>query len=108
MTTFDAAAWLFVLAAAIGVANDRWFHLPRNIALLLGSLCMASGVMAVDTWLIQGKSVAYWRNRIEHANLSGVLLDGVLALLLFRRDRTLVLAHGFSFDGATGSGASAG
>ncbi len=83
MTTFDAAAWLFVLAAAIGVANDRWFHLPRNIALLLGSLCMASGVMAVDTWLIQGKSVAYWRNRIEHANLSGVLLDGVLALLLF-------------------------
>lgn len=81
--TFDAAAWLLGLAAVIGVANDRWFHLPRNIALLLGALCVASGVMAVDTWLIQGEGLAYWRNRIDHANLSGVLLDGVLALLLF-------------------------
>ena len=83
MTTFDAAAWLFALAALIGVANDRWFHLPRNIALLLGALCVASAVMAADSWLIHGEGLAYWRNRIEHANLSGVLLDGVLALLLF-------------------------
>ena len=83
MTTFDAAAWLFAFAALIGIANDRWFHLPRNIALLLGALTVASGVMAVDTWLIQGEGLPYWRNRIEHANLSGLLLDGVLALLLF-------------------------
>ena len=83
MTTFDAAACLLVVAALIGVANDRWFHLPRNIALLLGALCLASVVMAVDTWLVQGGGLAYWRNRIEHANLSGVLLDGILALLLF-------------------------
>lgn len=83
MTTFDIAAFLLVLAAFIGLVNQRWLGLPHNIALLIGAILAAVLVIVVDGAFVQGRSAAYWRERIHHANLEGVLLNGVLALLLF-------------------------
>ncbi len=83
MTTFDAAASLLVLAAVIGLINDRWIGVPRNIALLVGALITACAVILISDLRTSGQGAAIWRARLEAANLSGVLLDGVLALMLF-------------------------
>ena len=46
--TYDVAAVLLVLAAAIGLINDRWFGVPRNIALLIGAMITATLVLLID------------------------------------------------------------
>ena len=81
--TYDVAAVLLVLAAAIGLINDRWFGVPRNIALLIGAMITAALVLLADGVRLDGPVAAYWSERMHRANLSAVLLDGVLALLLF-------------------------
>lgn len=83
MTTFDIAALLLVLAGGIGLINDRWFGLPHNIALLIGAMLTSCLVIVADRLAISGHSADFWRERIAQANPSGILLDGVLALLLF-------------------------
>ena len=82
MATYDVAALLLVLAAGVGLINDRWFHAPRNIALLIGAMAAASLVLLLDGVRLEGPMAEYWGARMQRANLSGVLLDGVLALLL--------------------------
>ncbi|MGE0223755.1 MAG: cation:proton antiporter [Acetobacteraceae bacterium] len=83
MGTFDIGACLLVLAAGIGLANDRWFGIPRNMALLIGALLTACLVILLDTSVFSGRGAEYWRDRIQRAQLSNVLLEGVLALMLF-------------------------
>jgi CPA1 family monovalent cation:H+ antiporter len=83
LSPYDVGALLLVLAAGIGLVNDRWFHAPRNIALLIGSMAAATLVLLVDGIRLDGPMADYWSARMHKANLSGVLLDGVLALLLF-------------------------
>lgn len=80
---FDLAAILLGLAAAIGIVNDRWIRIPRNIALLLGALLTAGLFMAIDALRGAEATGELWRERLDAANLPRVLLDGVLALLLF-------------------------
>lgn len=76
-------AVLLALAAAIGIANDRWVRIPRNIALLLGALLAAALFMVVDSLRGAHATGELWRARLDAADLPQVLLDGVLALLLF-------------------------
>lgn len=83
LSTFDVGAFLLLLAAGIGLVNDRWIGLPRNIALLLGAILVAAVVMLADLVRPDGPVVDLWRERLTRAHLSSVLLDGVLALLLF-------------------------
>lgn len=83
LSTFDIGAVLLVLAALIGLVNDRFFGLPRNIALLIGALPAATLIMAVSHFRLDGPLPDYWRARTREANLSHILLDGVLALLRF-------------------------
>jgi CPA1 family monovalent cation:H+ antiporter len=83
MTTFDAGACLLLLAAVIGIVNDRWLGLPNAIALLIGALVAASLLMAADALFIHRHIADYWRDRLVAAQLQHVLLDGVLPLLLF-------------------------
>lgn len=83
LTAYDVGALLLILAAGIGLINDRWFHAPRNIALLIGAMAAATVVLLVDGIRLDGPMAEYWGERMRKANLSGVLLDGVLALLLF-------------------------
>jgi CPA1 family monovalent cation:H+ antiporter len=82
-SSFDVGSLLFVMAAVIGVVNERWLGLPRPIALLLGALAASLGLMAVSALLPFADLASRSEMRIRHADLSGVLLNGVLALLLF-------------------------
>ena len=82
LSTFDFAALLFVMAAAIGVFNERTLDLPRPIALLIGALAVSAVIVLASRFLpvdIHGLAEL----RLSHADLPRVLLDGVLALLLF-------------------------
>lgn len=83
LTAFDLTAFLLMLAAVIGLVNDRWIGVPRNIALLIGALLVAGLAMAADLVRPDGPVLDQWRDRLHRAHLSTVLLDGVLALLLF-------------------------
>jgi CPA1 family monovalent cation:H+ antiporter len=83
MTSFDLGALLFVLAAVIGVVNHRYFRLPRPIALLFGALAVALAILAVSPFFPHHDISDLSRRRLAGANLPGVLLDGLLALLLF-------------------------
>jgi monovalent cation:H+ antiporter, CPA1 family len=83
MSPFDLAAFVFLFAAIVGFLNDRYFHLPRTIALLLGALLASLAIIASDALFTQFKIAQLAQHRIEGAHLPSVLLDGVLALMLF-------------------------
>jgi CPA1 family monovalent cation:H+ antiporter len=83
MSTFDLGALIFLFAATVGYLNDRHFHLPRAIALLLGSLAAAFLIIAVGTLFTPFDIRLLAERRIAGAHLPRILLDGVLALLLF-------------------------
>ncbi|SHG30240.1 monovalent cation:H+ antiporter, CPA1 family [Kaistia soli DSM 19436] len=88
LTSFDYISLLFVLAAGIGLINERFGRLPRVIALLIGSLVVSFGMIAAS-WLTPHIHVAARTGaRLANADLSDVLLDGVLALLLFATSLT--------------------
>jgi CPA1 family monovalent cation:H+ antiporter len=83
MSTFDVASILFLFAAIVGYANERLLGLPRGIALLIASL-LACLILAGLERLTPVAPLAHASQlRIERADLPRVLLDGVLALLLF-------------------------
>jgi len=82
MSTFDFGALLLVLAVIIGVVNDRTLRLPRPVALLLGSLIVMMLVVGADASFDSGIR-EHLRKRVSHAHLPQILLDGVIALLLF-------------------------
>jgi CPA1 family monovalent cation:H+ antiporter len=83
MSSFDIAAMLFLFAAAVGLANDRLLGLPTVVALLIAALILAAIVSALGhlprfAWLASASE-----HRLKRADLPALLLDGVLALLLF-------------------------
>ncbi|GLS17953.1 sodium:proton antiporter [Labrys miyagiensis] len=83
MSTFDVAPIIFLFAALVSLANERFIKLPRSIALLLASLLVSLGIAAAGhIWPASWFPQAY-QQRVEHANLPHTLLDGMLALLLF-------------------------
>jgi CPA1 family monovalent cation:H+ antiporter len=82
MTTFDFGAVLLIMAVAIDLLNERLFRLPRPVALLLGSFVILSIIVALDVALGEGMR-AHLRERITHAHLPDILLNGLVALLLF-------------------------
>lgn len=80
---FDLAAVLLVLAAAIGVVNDRTLRLPRPVALLLGALAVSAIIIGMDLTLIHTAAREHLRERLLRGEWPKLLLDGVLAMLLF-------------------------
>ena len=83
MSTFDFGAGLLVLAAVVGVVNDRTLRLPRPVALLLASLAISASIIGTAAIFGHTEMREYLRVRIIHAHLPKILLDGFLALLLF-------------------------
>jgi CPA1 family monovalent cation:H+ antiporter len=83
MSTFDVGSLILLLAAVIGVVNDRTLRLPRPVALLLGSLLVAALIIGADAVFGSADLRVRLRERILNAHLPQVLLDGFLALLLF-------------------------
>jgi len=83
LSPFDLGALIFLFASVVGYLNDRHFHLPRPIALVLGALGVALAILVLGA-LFPGLDIRpLAERRIEAAHLPHILLDGVLALLLF-------------------------
>jgi CPA1 family monovalent cation:H+ antiporter len=83
LSVFDVGSIILVFAALLGVANDRFFGLPRVIVYLLGSLALSLCLILSDR-VFGGLDLAELsERRVESAHLPRILLDGMLALLLF-------------------------
>ncbi len=87
-SSFDLGSLLFVLAAGIGLANERFVRLPRPIALLVGALVVSFGLMAISHVMPHNDLAGRSEQRLASADLPAVLLDGVLAFLLFATSLT--------------------
>ena len=87
-STFDFASMLFVLAAVIGLLNERFVRLPRPIALLSGALIVSFSLMALSHFMPHVDLAGRSEQRLAGADLPAVLLDGVLAFLLFATSLT--------------------
>ncbi|HEY4172214.1 MAG TPA: sodium:proton antiporter [Rhodopila sp.] len=75
-------AILLFLAAFVATVNQRFIHLPRAIALLLGSLGISATIAVIDPFITP--DLAGWvRGMLGQAALPQVLLEIVLGLLLF-------------------------
>jgi CPA1 family monovalent cation:H+ antiporter len=83
MSAFDIGALLLVLATAIGIINERYLHLPSVIAQLLGALAVAIILLAIARVTGHSQFATVLEKRVDDAHLPKILLDGVLALLLF-------------------------
>ena len=83
MSVFDVGAIILLLATGVSIINERYFGLPRVIALLLGSLLLSLIVIGAGHvfggLLLEG----LLQRRVHNAHLHNVLLGGILALLLF-------------------------
>src|SRR5208282_2794343 len=82
MASIDIVAVVLVLAALLGSINDRYVRLPAPIGMLLGSLVLAALLVAADVAL-HLHLLGPIRDALAAADLQHVLLDWVLALLLF-------------------------
>jgi monovalent cation:H+ antiporter, CPA1 family len=75
-------AILLFLAAFVATINHRFIHLPRAIALLLGSLGISAAIAVIDPFVTPDLS-GWVRGMLGEAALPQVLLDIVLGMLLF-------------------------
>ena len=83
MSPFDFGALLLLAAAVIGVVNDRWVGLPQPVSLLIGALGFSLALLAIGPLLPHHNLIAMARDALSTTVLPHVLLDGVLAFLLF-------------------------
>ncbi len=82
MSSFDLVALILLLAAVIGCVNHLYFHVPRAIALLVGSLALSLVIIGIDR--LGGTQIKHsLAATLDAADLPHVLLDGALAFLLF-------------------------
>jgi CPA1 family monovalent cation:H+ antiporter len=82
-STFDSGALLLVFATVVAIVNDHTLRLPRPIAMLVAALAASAVILAVSA-LVPGSNLAgLTERRLVGADLPDVLLNGVLALLLF-------------------------
>ena len=78
----DLIALLLVLAACVATLNSLFVHLPRAIALLIGSLAVSTFIRIIDPFVTPDLSGGV-RAMLSAAELPEVLLNIVLGLLLF-------------------------
>ncbi|CCB63329.1 MULTISPECIES: sodium:proton antiporter [unclassified Hyphomicrobium] len=83
MSAFDIGAIILILATVVGIINERYFRIPSVIAQLLGSLLLSLLVLLASHTIENFHIAALIEERIGGAHLPRVLLDGLLALLLF-------------------------
>jgi monovalent cation:H+ antiporter, CPA1 family len=83
MSSFELLAVLLLLAAMLGVVNHRYFHLPRTIALMAGSLLLSIIVILIDRSVASVELREWWEDLVTTTDLPHVFLDGLLAFMLF-------------------------
>src|SRR4051794_4443647 len=83
MSAFDLFAILLLIAVTICVCNDHSLRLPRPVALLLGSIAVCGLIILVDALIGSGDLRARLRQRVLGSEWPEVMLNLLLALLLF-------------------------
>jgi monovalent cation:H+ antiporter, CPA1 family len=83
MSFFDMFAILLLIAMIISVANDHTIRLPRPVALLLGAMAVSGLIIAADLLFGHSDLRERLRERILGSDWPEILLNGLLALLLF-------------------------
>lgn len=81
MDGLNAAAALITLAALFSVLNHRYIRQPVSVAMLLFSLALSLGLVALGKLGVEAKWLA--REAIGGIELDRALLDGMLSFLLF-------------------------
>ncbi len=83
LSFFDLVALLLTLSAAFGWLNHQFIHLPHSVGLVVMGL-VASGLVAAAEFLFPGTPVvAALTHTMEQIDFSAVVLNGMLAFLLF-------------------------
>ena len=83
LTFFDLVAVLLTLAAAFGWVNHRYVHLPHSVGLLVMGL-LASLLLAGLGWFFPGsQAVVSLTGALRQIDFSDVVMNGMLAFLLF-------------------------
>ncbi len=83
MSPFAFASVLLLLAAVFGLINHLTLKLPTTIGVLVIALVFSVLVLLIDPWVDTYDLAGYARSVLGAANLSHLLLDCVLAFLLF-------------------------
>lgn len=83
MSSFEFIAALLLLAAILGIVNHRYFHLPRTIALMAGSLILSIIIILIDRSVDVVELRQWWKALVVSTDLPHVFLDGLLAFMLF-------------------------
>jgi CPA1 family monovalent cation:H+ antiporter len=83
MSSFAFTALLLLLAAVFGLINHRTLKLPSTIGVLVVALIFSVLVLVIDPWIVAYDLAGDARAVLDQANLSHLLLDSVLAFLLF-------------------------
>ena len=83
LSLFDLFAFLLLLTAAFGWLNQKFFHLPSNIGLLLMGVVAALSVKLVDVLFPGLQLIADIGNALERIDFYEAVMHGMLAFLLF-------------------------
>src|SRR5271166_4050663 len=83
MTSFELISVLFLLAAILGIVNQRYVHLPRTIGLMAGSLVLSVIIILIDPFIDAVDLRQAWGDLVTDIDLPHVFLDGLLAFMLF-------------------------
>ncbi|MFL5253079.1 MAG: cation:proton antiporter [Rhodopila sp.] len=83
ISPFDLFTMLLLIAMVICVVNDHALRLPRPVALLLGSIAIAGVIIAGDALFGSGDLRERLRQRVLASDWPEVMLNLLLALLLF-------------------------
>jgi hypothetical protein len=75
MSSFEFVAALLLLAAILGIANHRYLHLPRTIALMAGSLVLSVIIILVDRSVDVVELREWWQDLVASTDLPHVFLD---------------------------------
>lgn len=81
MDIFTIISVLISFSAIFGFVNDRYFHLPRTIGLMLSALLLSLAVILLGRFGLGFKTEAL--NVVGRIDFNRFLLQGVLSFLLF-------------------------
>jgi Na+:H+ antiporter len=83
MSLFDVSALLLTLSALFGWINRRFLHLPRSIGLLLMGLIVSVLLAGAGAVLPDAAGYTGLREALQQIDFTSVLMNGMLAFLLF-------------------------
>ena len=83
MSSFAFISVLLLLASILGIVNQRYFHLPRTIGLMGGSLVLSIIILLVDRSVDFVELREWWQQFVASTDMPHVFLDSLLAFMLF-------------------------